>query len=65
MDSGVASRLQKAYELNKRQGRPRAVVVGAGVVGLSQVCLFFEYNLLRLTEFLEINAGYRASRGRL
>jgi hypothetical protein len=36
--ASVASRLLKGHELNKLQGRPRAVVVGAGVVGLSQVC---------------------------
>ena len=29
--------MQKGYELKQRTGRPRAVVVGAGVVGLSQV----------------------------
>ena len=29
--------MQKGYELKQRIGRPRAVVVGAGVVGLTQV----------------------------
>ena len=36
-EASVISRMLKGYEISRRQGRPRAVVVGAGVIGLSQV----------------------------